>query len=79
MFNKAGNFNLGIVVLPDNLDPDEYVKKYGAEKYQNEVNGAKTPTEFFLERLAKKYNLNNDREKITHPDPDYRAKQRFLG
>lgn len=68
MFNKAGNFNLGIVVLPDNLDPDEYVKKYGAEKYQNEVNGAKTPTEFFLERLAKKYNLNNDREKITYLD-----------
>ncbi|MDY4730301.1 MAG: DNA primase, partial [Lactobacillus amylovorus] len=66
--NKAGNFNLGIVVLPDNLDPDEYVKKYGAEKYQNEVNGAKTPTEFFLERLAKKYNLNNDREKITYLD-----------
>ncbi len=66
MFAQAGGFNLGIVVLPDNLDPDEYVKKYGAEKYQNELKGAYSPTEFFLKRLAKKYNLNNDREKITY-------------
>lgn len=63
MFNKDGNFNLGIVVLPENLDPDEYVKKYGTKKYQEEVSGALTPTDFFLKRLAQKYNLDNDREK----------------
>lgn len=66
MFTKDGNFNLGIVVLPEKLDPDEYVRKYGAEKYRGEVNGALTPTDFFLDRLAKKYNLNNDREKLTY-------------
>lgn len=66
MFNKDGNFNLGIVVLPENLDPDEYVKKYGTKKYQEEVSGALTPTDFFLKRLAQKYNLDNDREKITY-------------
>ncbi|KRL82642.1 DNA primase [Lactobacillus ultunensis] len=66
MFNKDGNFNLGIVVLPEKLDPDEYVRKYGAEKYREEVKGALTPTDFFLKRLAQKYNLDNDREKITY-------------
>lgn len=66
MFSKDGNFNLGIVVLPEKLDPDEYVRKYGAEKYREEVKGALTPTDFFLKRLAQKYNLDNDREKITY-------------
>ena len=66
MFNKDGNFNLGIVVLPEKLDPDEYVKKYGAEKYLEEVKGALTPTDFFLKRLEQKYNLDNDREKISY-------------
>lgn len=66
MFNKDGNFNLGIVVLPEKLDPDEYVKKYGAEKYLEEVKGALTPTDFFLKRLEQKYNLENDREKIAY-------------
>lgn len=68
MFSKDGDFNLGIVVLPEKLDPDEYVRKYGAEKYQGEVKGALTPTDFFLKRLAQKYNLDNDREKITYLD-----------
>ena len=66
MFNKDGNFNLGIVILPEKLDPDEYVKKYGAEKYLEEVKGALTPTDFFLKRLEQKYNLDNDREKIAY-------------
>lgn len=66
MFNKDGNFNLGIVVLPEKLDPDEYVKKYGAEKYLEEVKGALTPTDFFLKRLEQKYNLDNDREKLAY-------------
>ena len=68
MFNQVRGFNLGIVVLPEKLDPDEYVKKYGAEKYQDEVKGALTPTDFFLKRLKQKYNLANDREKLAYLD-----------
>lgn len=68
LFEKAGDFNIGIVVLPEKLDPDEYVKKYGVEKYRDEIKGALTPTDFFLSRLAKKYNLNNDREKLLYID-----------
>ena len=32
VFKKAG-FNIHLVLLPDNMDPDEYVLKYGSEKY----------------------------------------------
>ena len=68
LFEKAGGFNLGVVVLPEKLDPDEYVKKYGVEKYRDEIKGALTPTDFYLKRLAKKYNLSNDREKLLYLD-----------
>ena len=68
MFNQIGGFNLGIVVLPEKLDPDEFVKKYGIEKYKDEVKGALTPTDFFLKRLKQKYNLANDREKLAYLD-----------
>ena len=66
MFGQAGGFNIGIVVLPEKLDPDEFVKKYGAQKYQEEVKGALSPTDFFLKRLSKKFNLSNDRERISY-------------
>ncbi|WP_297819049.1 DNA primase [uncultured Lactobacillus sp.] len=65
MFSKVNGFNLGIVVLPENLDPDEYVKKYGPEKYQGQVKAALTPVDFLLNRLALKFNLHNDREKLS--------------
>ncbi|RHW54663.1 DNA primase [Lactobacillus bombicola] len=73
MFDQAGGFNLGIVILPEKLDPDEYIKKYGAENYTKEVKGALTPTDFFLKRLAKKYNLDNDREKLAYIDEAVKA------
>ncbi|QNQ80387.1 DNA primase [Lactobacillus sp. PV034] len=66
LFNKVSGFNIGIVVLPDNLDPDEYVKKYSAEKYRHEINGAISPTKFLLKRSAAKYNLHNEREKLAY-------------
>lgn len=66
LFDKIPGFNLGIVVLPDNLDPDEYVKKYGVERYQGEIAGALAPLDFLLQRLASKYNLQSDREKLAY-------------
>ncbi|MCH3904420.1 MAG: DNA primase [Lactobacillus sp.] len=64
MFARAGRFNLGIVVLPEKLDPDEYVKKYGPEKYQGEVKAAISPTDFFIRQLAADTDFNNDREQL---------------
>lgn len=66
MFKQAGNFNLGIVILPEKLDPDEYVQKYGPEKYRQEIKSAMSPTDFYLLRLEQKYNLNNDRELLNY-------------
>ncbi|MFV4940789.1 DNA primase, partial [Lactobacillus delbrueckii subsp. lactis] len=66
LFKQAGNFDLGIVILPDKLDPDEYVKQYGSDSYQAAIRGAISTTDFFLQRLKKKYNLNNEREQVAY-------------
>lgn len=68
MFQAAGRFNLGIVILPEKLDPDEYVKKYGADKYQGQVKAAQSPTDFFIGRYASQYDLDNDREQLAFID-----------
>ncbi|APT17818.1 DNA primase [Amylolactobacillus amylotrophicus DSM 20534] len=67
LFNEK-NFDLevGVVTLPEQLDPDEFIKKYGAEKFRHELQGAVTPTEFRLKVLQQKYNLANDREKVEY-------------
>lgn len=60
---SADNLNLNIVSLPDGMDPDEYVEKYGAKAYRQAVNNAQPAIDFLLGRLAKRYNLTNANEK----------------
>ena len=56
---KKEDFDIYCVTLPENLDPDEYVKTYGIEKMQQEINNAKDCYEFRIINLSKGYNLND--------------------
>lgn len=53
-----------IVVLEDKLDPDEYIRKYGKEKFEHKLSNAIPPTQFQIQTLAQRYDLN---------EPDGRA------
>lgn len=53
-----------IIVLGENMDPDDYLKKYGAEKFKEKIDTAVTATEYRINHLMQAYNLNNDQEKI---------------
>lgn len=53
-----------IIVLGENMDPDDYLKKYGAEKFKEKIESAVTATEYRLNHLMQAYNLNNNQEKI---------------
>lgn len=61
--SSINNINLNIVSLPDDMDPDEYVEKYGPKAYRQAVQNAQPAIDFLLNRLAKRYNLTNANEK----------------
>lgn len=50
------------VSLPENLDPDEFVKKYGKEKLKEEIEKAKDCYEYRILNLANVYNLSDKLE-----------------
>ena len=43
--------NLGIVEFPDGLDPDEFIIKYGREKFDELLKDATDPIDFKLQKL----------------------------
>lgn len=45
-------------------DPDEYIKKYGKERFSALLNNSKTKFEFEQDRILSGYNLNNMDEKV---------------
>lgn len=51
------------VKLKENLDPDEYLKKYGKEDLANQINSSLDAYEFKILNLFKKYNLNDAYQK----------------
>lgn len=51
------------VKLKENLDPDEYLKKYGKEELANQINASLDAYEFKILNLAGKYNLADTFEK----------------
>lgn len=59
---KKGNLNLSIVRLPDGLDPDEYVNKYGCEEFKKYFEShIQSPNDFLYEYIkGDKKNLSVD-------------------
>jgi DNA primase len=56
-------FEVKVLTLPNNADPDEFIKDRGVEEY-NKLRGAALPyLEFILHRALQKYNLRNPKEK----------------
>lgn len=51
-----------IVRLEDNLDPDEYILKYGKDKFISKINNPLNIMEFKEKLLKKSYDLNNSLE-----------------
>ena len=55
-----------VVVLPDGMDPDEYIRARGAEAFQAQVKSVLTPTAFMLQFLARGVDMHNDQAKLTY-------------
>ena len=54
------NINLRLVILPDGMDPDEYVKKYGKEAFLNFFNNNLLhPSDFMIRYVSLNRNFSN--------------------
>ncbi len=70
---RAGNLltnhhmNIRIAAIPEKLDPDDYIKKYGGEKFQNDVIGASLTFMAFKLRYYKlNKNLNDEGDRLKY-------------
>ncbi|MBQ0017339.1 MAG: DNA primase, partial [Clostridiales bacterium] len=61
---KNTTFDVKVVSLSEKLDPDEYIKKYGKEAFENELKNAQTVREFQINALSEKFDLK-DKSQIT--------------
>ncbi|WP_225047183.1 DNA primase [Lacticaseibacillus kribbianus] len=57
-----------VCVLPEGLDPDDYIQKYGAEAFQKQVGHTVTPIGFKLTFLARDRDLTADADKLAYID-----------
>ncbi len=47
-------------------DPDEFIKKYGRERFEMLLNGTANPTEFQLKKAKAKYDLRSDDGRLSY-------------
>ncbi len=60
-------FELGAILLPEKLDPDEYVRKYGPENFKDFVTShERTELEFYLEYFRVGRNLETESDQLAY-------------
>ncbi|WP_076657620.1 DNA primase [Lactiplantibacillus plantarum] len=59
--------NLGVIQMPDGMDPDEYLRAQGQKKFvQVFEDGKQTPTAFEMQYLKHDLNLQNTPDQLTY-------------
>jgi DNA primase len=60
LLEKAG-LAVNVAVIPDRMDPDEYITRYGGERFRSEIiQGAVSAIRFKLDYLRRGYRLNTE-------------------
>ena len=57
---------VGVLQIPGAKDPDEYIKKYGAERFQALLDGVGNALDFRLGRLRSQYDLSQDAQRLEY-------------
>ena len=63
MLAEAG-LETRVLTVRDAKDPDEYIKKFGADRFRILVEGSKSKLEFLCDSVISKYNISVPEEKI---------------
>ena len=56
----AEGLDVRVIVFPDDLDPDEYIRKEGRDAFESLKDSALSVTAFKIEAMAKKYDLRDE-------------------
>ena len=54
------NLRVKVLSIPGAKDPDEYIKKYGRDRFEALLEGTANPTEFELNKLRSQFDLKSD-------------------
>ena len=57
---------VGVLQIPGAKDPDEYIKKYGAERFKALLDGVGNALDFRLGRLKDQYDLKQDAQRLEY-------------
>jgi DNA primase len=60
---KDENLNVKVVLMPEGDDPDDVVRKYGADKYRECLENALPLVDYKLHAIGKKYDLTKTEDK----------------
>ncbi len=63
MLEEVG-LNVRVISIPGAKDPDEYIKKYGRDKFREVLSAAKSKFEYNLQRIISKHDINVPQQKI---------------
>lgn len=63
MLEKAG-LQVKVLQMKDAKDPDEYLKKFGADKFKNLLEDSSNRVEYQLHAIAKKYDIREDDQRV---------------
>ena len=63
ILEKAG-IDVKVLQLKDAKDPDEYLKKFGADRFKNLLEESSNRVEYQLRAIMKKYDLREDEQRV---------------
>lgn len=57
---KATGVDVRVLSIPENLDPDEYIKKYGVDRMKKLIDECASDIDYTIDRVRVKHNLASD-------------------
>lgn len=61
---KATGVDVRVLAIPETLDPDEYIKKYGVDRMRKMLDECASDIDYTIERIRSRHNLASDDGKL---------------
>ena len=62
---EAAGVKIKVLSIPDAKDPDEFIKKFGAERFQQLIEGSSSATDFAIGKLRKENDVTTAEGKVS--------------